>query len=44
MASDPRFDGRYYLGARHIAGMLHQKIRVKYPKEEKFGEEEEDLL
>ena len=37
-------DGKYYQGAKHIAGVFHQKIRAKYAKEESFGPDEEDLL
>ena len=39
-----KYEGKYYLGAKHLAGIMHQKIKAKYAKEEKYGEDENDLL
>ena len=44
MIKGSKFEGKYYLGAKHLAAILHQKIKTKYAKEEKYGEEEADLL
>lgn len=44
MVEGGKYEGKYYLGAKHISGILHQKIRAKYSKEEKYGEEEVDML
>ena len=29
---------KFYQGARHLAGVFHQKLRTKYAKEEPFGQ------
>ena len=44
MVKSTKFEGKYFLGAKHLAAILHQKIKTKYAKEEKFGEEEADLM
>ena len=41
---DKKIEGKFYQGARHVAGVFHQNIRAKYAKEEAYGPEEEDLL
>lgn len=44
MIPNTPYDGKYFLGARHIAGVLNQKIKLKYVDEKPFGQEEVDLL
>lgn len=44
MVKGGKFEGKYFLGAKHLAAILHQKIKTKYAKEEKYGEDEADLM
>ena len=44
MIKNNKFQGKYVIGARNLAIALNQKIRSKYTKDEKYGEDEADLL
>ncbi len=32
MVKASKFEGKYFLGAKHLAAILHQKIKTKYAK------------
>ena len=44
MIKGNKYDGKYFMGAKHLAAVLNMKIKSKYVKDEKYGEDEADLM
>lgn len=44
MVKGNKWEGKYFMGAKHLAAVLNVKIKGKYSKDEKYGEDEADLM